>query len=116
MLPSVRAFVLVSSTARVLGAGLQSTYCSANTALAGIAAERARLGLPATLVDLPAICIVGRLSRWEHLNELLFSLGRGVRLVDGFQVRARAGRGGGAVQVAALRGAAGKGAPLAGAL
>jgi hypothetical protein len=45
--------------------------------LAGLAATRAALGLPAAVVDLPAVSSAGRLAQWANLNELLFTLKRG---------------------------------------
>ena len=79
---TVRAFLVASSMARVLGADLQATYVGANEALARIAASRAVLGLPTTLVDLPAVGSVGRLARWNSLAEIIYMRSRKVELVE----------------------------------
>jgi hypothetical protein len=57
--------------------------------LAGIAATRARLGLPAAVVDLPAVSGSGRLAEWANLNELLFTIKRGAMPVHVAQVCCR---------------------------
>ena len=40
------------------------------------------MGLPATLVDLPAVGSVGRLARWNSLTEILYMRARKVEFVD----------------------------------
>ena len=79
---SVRGFLVASSMARVTGAEVQATYCGANEALRCLALARNAAGLPATVVDLPAVASVGHLSRWSCLPEMLFMRARGIDLVD----------------------------------
>ena len=88
-MPTVKRFLLMSSMARVTGAHLQATYCGANDALRCLGAARVRAGLPATVVDLPAIATFGTLGRWSGLPEVLLMRSRGIDLVD-YRVTGRA--------------------------